>query len=334
VCPCEPTVCVDSGQLAMRRLHELLGVPFSDVKHVIAEESNIFLGVVSDFSELPSEGMVSMRVCPERRERLIETLQDAINSQILEPREAESLDGKLLFVMLSVYGVVGRAALAALRSHARGVSSEVTPSLMVALEFLHDFMYESPVFRVPALPPVECPVLVWSDAMFTRGDKRLAIPEAGCEAGLGFVVYSPYTGAFVHAEEQMPPSTLARLFKPHEQYIGILECWAAAAVATSVPELLRDRLVIHFIDNQGSLHNMLTAKSRDFDSARIVHGAASALMRLNARVWYEYVPSDANIADLPSRSEWSFVERLASKRVPFVAPTLTYVPMRPKLTSA
>ena len=108
----------------------------------------------------------------------------------------------------------------------------------------------------------------------------------------------------------MSRSTSDHVGAPHTQYIGILENLAAAVVAFSLPDVLREQLVLHFIDNQGALSNLVSGTSRDADSRRIVYASALQLARLSCRVWYEWVASAANIADLPSRDEFSFVSRM------------------------
>ena len=52
------------------------------------------------------------------------------------------------------------------------------------------------------------------------------------------------------------------------------------------------------------------ASSRDPGCAGMAHSTALLQARLRAKVWYEYVASAANIADLPSRGDFSFVRRM------------------------
>jgi hypothetical protein len=308
---------IHSSQGCLGDLHALLGIPFAPAKHVPGSPTAPYLGVLTDFSRLPAEGVMSMRLKPSRREKLLEALDAAIESRQLRPASAASLAGKLMFAILSVFGKVGRAALHELRAHADSRlaaspsdSMYVGDELLKTLAFFRSLVSGLPSMSVPALPPVESPLLVWSDAAFSRGDKLVPVPVSGCEAGLGFVVYSPYTGSYVHSDFVVPPGLLAALFKPHEQYVGILECLAAAAVAFSVPHLLADRLVFHYVDNQGSLSNLVSGSSADPDSRSIVYASALQLASLRARVWYEWVESEANIADLPSRRDFSFVHAL------------------------
>ena len=299
-----------SSQSALSALHSWIGIPFADAKHVPATESEPFLGVQSDLRRLPSDGLISLSIKPSRREKLVDAVCAAISSRLLCPAAAGSLAGKLMFVLLSIFGKVGRAAIGDLQAHARGGTDRVSDATLEALVFFRDFLVATPTFTVPALPPVDLGVLVWSDASFSRGNRWLPIPESGCQAVLGFVVYSPLSGSFLHSSFVVPPALLALLFSPHEQYVGVLENLAAAAVGFTVPDVLRDRLVLHFVDNQGALANLVSGSSRDVDSKRIVLASALHLSSLSCRVWYEWVASAANIGDKPSRLEFDLVHAL------------------------
>jgi hypothetical protein len=43
-------------------------------------------------------------------------------------------------------------------------------------------------------------------------------------------------------------------------------------------------------------------------------------MRLNSRSWFEWVPSAKNIADGPTRGNYTVLESLGAKRIRFVFP--------------
>ena len=91
--------------------------------------------------------------------------------------------------------------------------------------------------------------------------------------------------------------------REREQYVGQLEVLAAVAAYTSRPEQLRDRDVIHFIDNTGAIFGIAKGYSADLDSARLISVFHTLNAALGANVWFEYVASAANISDLPSRGE-------------------------------
>ena len=91
--------------------------------------------------------------------------------------------------------------------------------------------------------------------------------------------------------------------RPRDQHVGQLEVLAAVAAYTSRSEQLRDRDVIHFIDNTGAIFGIAKGYSADLDSARLISVFHTLNAALGANVWFEYVASAANIADLPSRGE-------------------------------
>jgi hypothetical protein len=110
---------------------------------------------------------------------------------------------------------------------------------------------------------------------------------------------------------------LVRLFGVKLQYIGQLEAVAAAAAYWTCPAELRDSYPAHFIDNQGALGAFVRAASTDAATAAVAHVTARRQLELDARVWFEYVASDANIADLPSRGKWRAAARLLAARFGF-----------------
>ena len=86
--------------------------------------------------------------------------------------------------------------------------------------------------------------------------------------------------------------------------------------------VLAGRRVLHFVDNQGALSNLISCSSKDLDCAWMVHDFAIRAARLSCGVWFDYVRSKANLADLPSRGEFDLLLAMGSVEV------LTSVPHR------
>ena len=84
-------------------------------------------------------------------------------------------------------------------------------------------------------------------------------------------------------------------------YIGNLETLAAQAAYSTFPDILLDTMAMHFIDNQGALGVLAKGSSTDLSLTNMAHACAMDQLHLRCRVWFEYVRSAANIADLPSR---------------------------------
>ena len=88
-------------------------------------------------------------------------------------------------------------------------------------------------------------------------------------------------------------------------YIGQAEGTGGLLPYFSYPEIFRGRSVIHFIDNTYVLSAFVHGYASKPDMARIVSALQVATTALDCRVWFEWVPSKASIADLPSRLLYS-----------------------------
>lgn len=84
---------------------------------------------------------------------------------------------------------------------------------------------------------------------------------------------------------------------------------------------------MQYIDNQGALYSFINGRSVDCDINRIVFLAGFLSARLNLRVWYDYVSSGSNIADLPTRltaSAMDLLDRIGT-RMPMGLPSEEYL---------
>ncbi|KAJ1629932.1 hypothetical protein T492DRAFT_1144838 [Pavlovales sp. CCMP2436] len=106
------------------------------------------------------------------------------------------------------------------------------------------------------------------------------------------------------------------------KYIGQLELPAAVAVYYSLLCLFINRQIIHFLDNTSSVAGLLKGYSSIPDSARIVHAFWAIAAALGLDVWFQYVPSEANIADAPSRADCSHLHAIGSVSCEFVLPPI------------
>jgi hypothetical protein len=142
-------------------------------------------------------------------------------------------------------------------------------------------------------------------------------------AGIGFVVFVPHgfeppldgveliheavDGRWFHSYLAVPDAFMQR-FVEREQYIGQLELLGAVAVYYTLPHLLRGRHVVHYIDNASAMAALVKGYSGAPDSARIIHSFWALATGLRVVPWFEWVASDANVADWPSRGDCKFAE--------------------------
>ena len=96
------------------------------------------------------------------------------------------------------------------------------------------------------------------------------------------------------------------------------------AALLSAPEIFRGRSAIFFQDNTWALSSLIMGYASRPDMGLVVNAFHLAQFALDARVWFEWVPSDANVADLPSREEWEAFFRILPQSVwvPTVVPPL------------
>ena len=100
-----------------------------------------------------------------------------------------------------------------------------------------------------------------------------------------------------------------------------------------VRHMLAGRHVIHWIDNESAVYSLAKGYSGAADSARVVNLYHACVAQLRVTPWLEYVHTDDNIADLPSRGEYGLLQTLGgsgSFRVAVIPSSSSFVgPLAP-----
>ena len=165
-------------------------------------------------------------------------------------------------------------------------------------------------------------MVVLSDAMY-RPDPRL---EFGYSR-VAYIVWIPLEtggGKLVFAETVLPQDMLEffnsirakATFITQAEAVGM----AAAYFSPAIEESLRGRDILHFADNRAANAGFINGYSRPQDTARIVSGCHMRWATLRVAPWIEFVKSEANAADLPSRGEFGWLLRNQATRIEFVLP--------------
>ena len=310
---CEPGWAGDSGQLALIALCgcDFFGFPFDPDQHVPMHTSNEYLGVESRLHRM-HEGVLEMDVSTKRREKLHELIEETQRSGELRSGLASSIFGKAGFMLSPCYGCVGRACLQPImqREHQRS-RRDITNEIQESLDFIKLVCEKLPALEVPLLPDASEPVVTFTDA---SGKKRRGPrPPSG---HVGFVVYHPVYGT-VYAHKKVPMELVKLLdgIKQRDTYIGQFELIAAITPFVSLPpEWLHGRPVELWIDNSMAIGSLLRGYSGVPDCARIVNMFHFAIAKLGlASLWIDYVPSESNPADIPSRFDEMSESQAASE---------------------
>ena len=312
-----------SAQLCLNFFFSLVGFPFSPKKHERCKGANPFLGVVNDFSYLHL-GYVLIRIKEKRRRKLRAELRKVLEDGKMTPAHAARLRGKLYFSTCSTFFGVGRAALQAFtaRQYNKHGTSRLTPELKVAVEFFIELLGAVPPRRVYVREDGRPPLYVWTDAMFElkRDDNGECVCVIDEETGglfyigdaeLAFVAYDSIDGTW-HTGAKLVGFDVIRQMMPNKKtYIGQLEAMAADAFVHTLPaDRLLNRKAFMWIDNLSAKYALQKGYSKVGDTGKVVNSFKVMQAKRQLRVWFEYVPSEQNIADLPSRRSWGELHRV------------------------
>ena len=131
--------------------------------------------------------------------------------------------------------------------------------------------------------------MVYSDAEYTPG----SCPR------LGWVVL-PKKGTPVARTLLLDPLVVS-LWKPRSQQIYPAETFAPLAALMDSPEVFANSDVLWFIDNEAACSTLIRGASREEDVGTIAELTHLHLLRLQCRVWFEWIDSKANPSDPLSR---------------------------------
>ena len=301
-----------------------------------ASSVNVVLGVVTNLSTLHTNGVVSFRVDESRVVRVLDSFRASFERGVLSPHEASQLRGKLFFLLSAAYAMVGRAATLPL---VQRQYRESDYSFAIGSELHHCYLFFSAL--LPRLPPLTFglnpdptpPLTVYTDASFWV-ERRGAAQSCGnrrsrrFRGALGAVVYDPVDRTARFAAADPPWELLLSSWRTDRKtYIAELEALAAISVYSTYPTLFAGRKVSHWIDNTVALSALVHGYSGKPDLAKSVNVFYLQMVGLRASVYFEYVPSKANIADLPSRDAFGeLYAELAGFRIVGAAPDVLRVP--------
>ena len=107
-------------------------------------------------------------------------------------------------------------------------------------------------------------------------------------------------GSRYAAECPVPPWTF-KLLAGADHSINQLEALAVVAARLTFPDVLYGRACLHFIDNTSALSAAVHGYSSKPDMAALTNMLHSIDAALRVDCYFEWVPSAANISDIPSR---------------------------------
>lgn len=291
-----------SAQMCLDLLHNAVRLRLEPKKRKRSAPRHVELGVDCDLQFASSRRTVLLSPTPERVADILSELTRCELAGSMSPSEAESLFGRISFVLTTAVGAVGRAATQPLLQRAHERSGRGALPFTPAMQHMLDF------FRVllPSIPPlaVRCgpdrcedrpPVVVYTDASYND--------SLGGWSGLGIIVMD---GEDRYEAGSRAPQWVLDWLHPRGQQINHLEALVLVAARLTFPDVLAGRRVLCFVDNTVALSKSIHGYANEPDMAAIVNALHVCDAALGIECWNEWVPSHANVSDLPSRepSTW------------------------------
>ena len=291
----------------LRRLMGLLGWELKEPLELRPEFKFTALGVIV---ALPGPGELPVASVSNKPERV--AVDSAECSRILglgrcKPSEARRLRGRLQYAACQTLGRCGAFAMHAMRGLASGAGGARALSAVEALglQWWMGFLSTAGP-RTLALGRSLPPVVLYTDG---------AVEEHGVSIG-GVLVDRSIT-VFEAFGGSVPRHIWSTWVAPGKAGHVIAQAELAPAVLALAVwgQVVQGRDVLLFVDNSSAIGALVRGYSPSGPSARLVAGFWTLAAQYSARVWLEYVPGPANLADGPSRLCFGAVERLGARRV-------------------
>ena len=238
-------------------------------------------------------GIISVQNTAKRKKELASQISEALAAGKLSASAAASLKGRLGFAEGQLFGRSTRKLVNELGRHSlapprNGILADATS---FALRFVQEKIEKSRP-RIVDVNSREV-IYVFTDAAFE---------SEALTGGLGAVLLSSSGEVIRWAGQNLDPSFMASIIaEDQKQFIGELETLAVLAAISMWKDWLAAKHVVFFIDNEASRFCILKGYSKNPCISKMVHALATLEEEVGCFAWYARVPSEANIADPPSR---------------------------------
>ena len=143
----------------------------------------------------------------------------------------------------------------------------------------------------------------YSDAEFTPNSP----------IGFGWTVFLP--GCVPRAACSTVPLSIQRLWLKRKTQIHIAEVLAAVSLVFTLSSELSGMRLWHFVDNQGALANLIAGSAAAMDIAGAIAAYHLIAVKHGIMPWLEYVESDLNVSDGPSRELENFALSITAAKL-------------------
>ena len=304
----QPVAHATSGFQGFGHLNSTLGFHMKQSKEQPPQQEHKIQGVYIHLTE----SHVTIRPCPDRVRNIIQTIQQALHTNQLDPSMAQKLAGKCAFTTSQLFGKVGRAANRALYDHTYSQQHQLSKTTRQGLIAMANILQHSQPRRCPLQPSTFSPTIIYTDAFYTIDGHNKRCSELTEEDlqqahkdlpnGWGIVIF-PAGHTPIVTSGHIPPNLLQQ-FASSQAFIYFLEAWTAIIA----PVLFRPILTTPYIqlcDNEASKHAILKGTGKHQPLNNLIGSHWTWHNRSQLHQVLDRVPSKANIADPFSRGDFS-----------------------------
>ena len=244
--------------------------------------------------EKAADGIIEVRNTERRKRELDSQISTAFAEGKLSSTASASLKGRLGFAEGQLFGRSTRKLVNELGKHS--LATPLNGTLSFDTLFALKFVKEKILNAHPRVVDVNSKgvLYVFTDAAFES--------EAS-SGGLGAVLLSSSGEAIRWAGQSLDAEFISYiLVEDQKQAVGELETLAVLAAIHLWRDYFVAKHVVFFIDNEASRFCILKGYSKNDAISQMVHALASLEESVGCFTWFARVPSEANIADAPSRA--------------------------------
>ena len=281
-------------------LANLSGLLIDETKDVDNALAMVVLGMMVELSLAHAKVLVCLEL--EKANNWMVMIQEALREMILLPFAATKLAGRLQWAICGGRSKAGRSYLKALFAQANKPMPGFAVSIRLrqALEYFLELLSVRPPSVWRTLVEDRCHLRTWTDA-------------SGVDGIICAVVF--FEKDWFYTVAVVPQKVRETLLPRGDNQIGLLELLGPILVLGTWFEWVSSSVWSSWIDNQGSLHNLLKGSSLSPEMNFLVGQFWLSLTAVQSSLFVERVESSSNVADGPTRHDVSHMERLGAKRV-------------------
>ena len=288
-----PPALQDSARNSMELIFLLTGWEFATEGRKATDFAEVCnaLGVSFDLRDA-CRGVLKVQNTQKRIDELVEFLTQVRERKRLDRNETLKLRGRLGFADGFLHGRLGTLILKRLIDHAYGSTSYMDESMVNVLGWMVKRLQTAGPKKVDS-----CTVREWcvfTDASFEPDEKK---------AGLGGVLVDSDGECTAWFGLQLDESACNLLGADvKDTIIYELELLAACVALEAWAPFLSSSYPVHYGDNDSVRFALIRGVAQGVVAENIMQFHLEIEVSFNSNIWFARVPTEANIADLPSRA--------------------------------